>query len=315
MIKNKLIVFLVAATTIFLPSSLVVAKVSSLKEAIKQDEIIEAQDFKSLNIQKSSSLTLTFKPLTNKEKKPVYTKIKQLTKKDSIKTMSFENLKELIACQLQVEDYDSALHAIKHAFNTSKDSNERKTLKLTEADVYFTKGSYKKAIENYTEFLDLYPGAKKEAEYALYKNIVAHEFKILKTDQDQTPTHETLKLIDTYLAKGEIYTTYRNEVKEIQHACNNKLYEHEVGIFEFYLNNKKFDAAQGRLATIKEKFVKKLPTIEPDTLQLEYRLASEQGLTERAETVLAQLATRFPAFTKTVSLPEPKNNKRYVLQF
>ncbi len=326
--KNKIIVFMVAVSTVFLQNTYTLEtqnltkqtknKAKSEKAIIKEtgrETVVEAKDFKNLGIQKTLSLTFNTKPLTRKEKKPIYSKINNLTKKNSIKEMPFEGLKELIACHLQLEDYDSALTAIKHAFNTSKDSNERRTLKLTEADTYFAKGSLKKAIESYTEFLELYPGAKKEAEYAHYKNIVTHKLTMLKPDQDQTKTLETLALTESYLAKSGAYTAYCEPVKEIQKDCYKQLYQHEVEVFEFYLHGQKFDAAQGRLATIKDKYVKKIPVIEPDALQLEYKLATAQGLTERADTVLAQLATRFPEFSKTISLPEPKNNKRYVLQF
>ncbi len=273
---------------------------------------ITPDEFKILAIEKSPNL-MPDPILNSKEKSALQKKINKITKRKSYKDIPFNELTVLIDCYLSLQNYDEALIVIKQAFNSTKDSAQRRTLKLQEADTLFKKMSYKNAIEVYEDFRTLYPGAHKEAEYALYKEIIAQYFLTPSSDRSQTKTIDTRNLTQLYQDKGN--KTYLAQVIEIQQHCDRKLYEHELGIFEFYLKDKKYEAAQGRLATIKNTYVPRLPNLKPDALYLEYRLAYAQGLTKDASTVLAKMNRDFPSFMKTAKREEPHNDKKYVSRF
>jgi len=243
---------------------------------------------------------LSFKTggLTKEEKNAIRKEIKAMCKKTGAKQMTVKQLKRLIDLSLKMEFFDEALLYIKYALNATKDSSERQALKLMNADILFQQGNHVKAAKAYGEYLQLYPGSGKATEYALYKQTVSSFLNTLQSDQDQTPTKETLKLVDAYLEKGTAYSSYTKDIVQIQQHCFMLMYEHERGIFEFYLHRGSFESANRRLSAIKQTYLKKLPSIEKEVMQLDCKLALAKGDKERHAKLLAQIEARFPSIIK-----------------
>lgn len=256
-------------------------------------------------------------PLNKEEVRIIKHELSSRIKNKSLKSMSYDELEMIIDLAVKIEAYGDALLYMRHAFNATKNSDKRQNLKLSEADILFEQKQYKKSIKSYQEFRTLYPGARTEIEYAHYKQTVSTFLTTRKADQDQTPTKDTLKLVDAYLAKGSLYSRYTNDVKDIQTHCFDLLFKNEKGIFEFYLKKKSFASANTRLTFMKQEFGTKLPSIKPMLLESESRLALAEGDQVRYSKVIAQLNKQFPAFRTAyvTSKKSKKKNPQYVTMF
>lgn len=237
-----------------------------------------------------------------------------LTKHKDAKSMDYQELRHAADLALKLGWYDRALIYLKQIVTTSKDSEIIKVVKLEIAEVYFQKGVLKKAGEAYQEYLELYPGAE-NAEYAHYKQVLCLFYQTLKTDQDQTPTRDTLALTERYLEKGLAYRKYRNEVNEIRKQCHIMLYQNEVNVFNFYMKKKSFGAASGRLAHLKQQYLQQLPGVEPEIIGLECRLAQAQGNTELYEERLAFLEKKYPHYLSQSTRVAQRSGKNYATRF
>lgn len=253
--------------------------------------------------------------LTKEEKTSIRNEIKALCKKTGPKQMNIKDLKKLIDLSVKMEFFDEALLYIKYALNATKDSTERQALKLMNADIFFQQGNHVKAAKAYAEYIELYPGSGKATEYALYKETVSSFLNTLQSDQDQMPTKETLKLVDAYLEKGKAYSTYTKDIIQIQQHCFMLMYEHEKGILEFYLHRGSVESAQRRLSSIKQTYLKKIPSIEKELLDLDCKLALAKGEKERHAKLLAQLEARFPSVIKKEESTKKKVSQKYAQKF
>ncbi|MBN1549322.1 outer membrane protein assembly factor BamD [Candidatus Babeliales bacterium] len=182
-----------------------------------------------------------------------------------------------------------AFEHIEYMLGHSDDLDLLKQLRLERADLCFDLGHLAKAEEFYREYLTLYPGSDK-TEYVNYKTLLCCFYETLEPDRDQTKTREALQTAQTYLEQPT-NTQYLKEVKSIRRQCYNKLFESEVNVFEYYLNNNKFTAAEQRLAHIKDEFKTSISNIEVKTLRLECALAEKQNDIEKAQKLQEQIAT------------------------
>jgi len=251
--------------------------------------------------------------LSKPEYKETKKKFDKLIKSRDIKQLSSKELAQAVDLSIQLGWYDKALYYLQHMITSSKDSEKIKELKLQVADLLFEKGGLNKAGDAFEEYLDLYPGSD-QAEYAHYKRVLCLFYQTLKTDQDQIPTRDAIKLTEAYLEKGIAYKKYRSEIRQIRHHCQVMLYENEVTVFDFYMKKKSYGAASGRLAYVKKQYLTKLPGLEPEIVHLECRLAQAQGNKIVYNERLAFLNKKFPQHGKALRVAQsPK--KSYTTRF
>lgn len=148
------------------------------------------------------------------------------------------------------------------------------TLEL--ADAYFDEGQLIDAEKMYREFTQFYPGSL-NAEYAFYRAILCSFYAGLDTYRDQTKTHDTIKLIESFLDKGARFSTYKDEVERIGLTCREKLLQAELDTFRFYLKRKNLNSARKRLEGIREDYLTYFPEFTPTMLSIERDLAKAQG--------------------------------------
>lgn len=131
------------------------------------------------------------------------------------------------------------------------------------ADYYFNYyKNMKKAAATYEKFHDLFPGDQL-AEYALYKAIVCQFLITLRPERDQSDTEHIISRGSEFIKTCK-NAQYVQEISEIIEKCYHRLYESEVHVMMFYINQKKWKSAQGRLDYIKEKYLDKVPQAQKE---------------------------------------------------
>lgn len=217
----------------------------------------------------------TPKSLSSATEKPKYVIPKSDAKKTSkYKTytaMSYEELEIAKNEQLKHHNNQSAIKYLERLITLCDDINKKADHILELADLYLEQSLYEDATKWYTEFTTLYPGSK-QIEYATYKAIVCSSQRILSPDRDQTVTHETLALCDSFLERQNIFTTHLDEVRNIKNTCNKTLSQSELYISTFYINHGDYQSAQMRLKGIRNDWLIKLPEIETELALLEVQL-------------------------------------------
>lgn len=203
-------------------------------------------------------LLLTATPLlsaTTKTKKTTHAKKQRMQHPYPKKLIKDMNEQELVET-LRYAKYTNDSHFIFKVFHAllaqSPNQNNLKNYKIDLADYCFSIKDYEKAVFTYEEFTSLYPGSQ-EAEYAQYKAIICSFFLCLEPSRDQSITDKTIFMIEEFLKKAQ-NEEFIKEVKQIFTQCRQKLFEHEVHIFEHYLKQKKFSSTQKRYEYIEEKF-------------------------------------------------------------
>lgn len=169
-----------------------------------------------------------------------------------VKEMNEEELKSMLVYAKSSENKELVFKVFHFLMTVSTSQDNLKEYKLDLANYCYQLKDFEKASFVYEEFCSLYPGSN-EIEYAQYKSILCWFFLSLDPDKDQTFTHKTILLIDTFLqtAKSKKFIDESNSIKR---TCRKKLLEHEVHVFEHYCKQKKFTSAQKRLDYIKEAF-------------------------------------------------------------
>lgn len=262
-----------------------------------------------------SKIITTKQAFSKPDLKSIKDKFKTITYRKDASNLSEKELSEVIEISLKLGWSDKALMYTEKLIARSKDSITVKKYKLIRSDILFEKGSLESALTAYTEYDSLYPGSE-HAEYVQYKKILCSFYQTRPGDRDQGPTRETLKLTDAYLEKGKVFSSYKDDIKEIKNHCLGLLYENEAHVFEYYLNNKSFKSADKRLAFMKKEFNKTIPESQANLLQLECRLAYAQGDTERYNSRLALLEKRFPHYISSTRVAQASSKKiDYVSKF
>lgn len=244
---------------------------------------------------KEAPTFLVKKKLCRKEKDQLRKKLKKMLSGKVVKHMTEEELRATADICLALEWYDQSLTYLKQLEKKTKNTTTAKNVKLEIADVNFQEGNLKSAAKLYDDYINLYPGDKEKAAYAKYKGILSNFYCMLKKDRDQTATHKTIALADAFLeSNSTLFKKYAYDVQSIKNHCFTRLYEHDAGIFDFYLKKESFKAAEQRLASMRNNLLSKRPDLEPRFLECEIRIAQAQHDTPRVVRVTKELTTRFP---------------------
>lgn len=190
------------------------------------------------------------------------------------KTISQMNFCELKAAKELLLSKNNKQVAIKYVERMLKMCEEIAVisdLTIELADLYFDLGELTKAELLFTQFSRLYPGSK-HIEYASYKAVLCSFYATLNSERDQTKTHHTIALADSFIERKDIFTKYAGEVTTIRTDCYKKAVESEVNIFNFYLNRNKIVSAQHRLTNIRKEWFEKFPEVDMQLTHLELML-------------------------------------------
>jgi outer membrane assembly lipoprotein YfiO len=195
----------------------------------------------------SSTTETKYNPLFNKKGPTAYPCPGKM-----VKDMNQEELEKVLEYAKTNNDSELAFKAFYHVINITQDHAKIKVYKLDLADFCFSLEDYAKAAMKYEEFCILYPGAL-EAEYAQYKLILCTFYISLVADRDQSDTLKTINLISLFLKKAK-EPKFINEMESIYKSCRERLFEHEVFVFETYLKQQKFTGAQKRIEFMQKNF-------------------------------------------------------------
>lgn len=278
-------------------------------------------DLSSRSSLKNAPTHLKKQNLTRKERAAIRKEAKYFQRR-ILKTLTEEELRRAADVCLALDWNDEALAYLEKLEKITKNTTTVKNVKLEVADINFEQGNLKTAGKLYDEYNNLYPGDKEKAAYAQYKGILSNFYCMLENDRDQTRTLKTISLADSFLEiKSSLFKKYAQDVRTIKTHCFTRLYEHNVNVFEFYLKKSSFKAAETRLASIRSTLLPKLPGMEPNLLECEYRVAQAQKDTPRALKIAAELSTRFPnaqaekRLVQGISDPNAVTGREYVDRF
>jgi outer membrane protein assembly factor BamD len=202
--------------------------------------------------------------------------------------MPLEDLKGKVVAELNGKKSERAIEYLEELINRYPENSDIAEYKLMLADLYLKTGSLDAAYELYKNYNKMYPGEQK-AEYAMYKAVLSKFYQTLKISHkcDQSDTEKTLKLCHGYLG-NPMYHEYRGDVKDIHYTCERRLIDKEVYVFNSYLvqarhRPDRLKSAQNRLKFLKERFLPKHKTLEPQLLYLECKLAQRQNDTRKIQ--------------------------------
>lgn len=274
--------------------------------------LLGAYELKAKDLTFDKPLTFEVKPLKQKDKQALKNRLAFLIKGKMIKHMEAPELKEAADICIKLNDFNDALLYLEQLILTSNSVNEQKDAKLLRADIFFESGLLKKAAEYYEEFRKMYPGDSNVA-YAEYKGILSGYYCMLDSERDQTGTQKVINLCNNFIEHKNV-TGYVDEVKTIRTQCYQRLFDHEIGVFEHYFKQGKFKAAETRLSNIKKSYENKLAMTAPKVLHCQYRIAQAKGETQVAEELMALLHEQYPSFMNNMINP-PKKKVNYLTKF
>jgi len=209
-------------------------KVETLEEIIQDEEIIIEEPKKDIPSKKFN----IFKSFSSKPRCP-YGNV-------SLKKLNQSQLEEVYAYTLSNKmDAPFMIDLLDQLIKLSDNHTDVKKYKLQLADAHYDVHHLEKAAACYEDFSTLYP-ASKEYEYSLYKAITCIFELALDADRDQTNTKKTILLIKEFLKRAENNDLIQ-EAHTILQTCYDRLFDHELYVFNFYLKKKNFTAAQLRL--------------------------------------------------------------------
>jgi outer membrane assembly lipoprotein YfiO len=227
---------------------------------------------------------------------------KSQKERHTLNTMTYEELKEAKDRYLKNNDKPTALKFLAKMVPKCDDLKELHVIMLELADLHYTLGEFEDAGTVYQEFIKLYPGSEK-VEYATYKALVCSFDQIRDADRDQSKTKDTLELANTFLNRS-VFVTHRKQVQEIATKCQQRLLDSDISVINFYLNRGSNNAAQKRLAQVRENFIAPLPASEATILALEANVAQAQNDLKLAENKRLELALKFPTQSAALA-PQP----------
>lgn len=169
-----------------------------------------------------------------------------------LKDMTEQELIDMLLYAKSLNDREFVFKVFHYLLSHSSNQNNLKSYKLDLADYCFTIKDFEKAAISYEDFSVHYPGCA-EIEYAQYKCIISWFAICLEPSRDQSLTNKVIFLIDEYLRKAT-NKKFIEEVTTIRKKCRQKLFDHEVHVFEHYLKQKKIKSAQARQLHMQEQF-------------------------------------------------------------
>lgn len=188
-------------------------------------------------------------------------------------------LKNLNASQLEeVYDYTQThkkdpafmISLLERLIALSDNHASVKKYKLQLADTHYIAHHIEKAAAFYEDFAVMYPGSK-ECEYVLYKAVACMFELSLEPDRDQTNTKKTIGLIKEFLKRAATKELI-DEANQMLQQCYQRLYDHEVYVFNFYTKKKNFTAAQLRLDYLGKTFSQTITNLDEKLAALKKQL-------------------------------------------
>lgn len=207
---------------------------------------LQAAQKKTLSSKKAAKIEL------KKQKNTTQTKLANPYPHILLKDMTEEQLQEMLPFTKSQGEKEAVFKVFHFLVSHSSDQNNIKNYKIDLADYCFKIKDYDKSAYCYEEFSMLYPGSK-ESEYAQYKAVLCWFYLSLDSNRDQSNTQKTIILIDEFLRKAT-NQTFIEEARTIRKQCRQKLFEHEIHVFEHYLKRKKHSSAQSRYTHMEENF-------------------------------------------------------------
>lgn len=188
-----------------------------------------------------------------------------------LKKLKAEQLEEVYA-YTQTHKMDGAftVDLLERLIALSDNHAGVKRYKLELADTHYALHHIEKAAACYEDFGVLYPGSK-ENEYVLYKAVVCMFELSLDADRDQTNSKKTIILVKEFLKHAKSPDLI-DEANAILQKCYDRLYGHEVYIFNFYTKKKSFVAAQMRLDFIAKTFTETIKDLDTKVAELQAQL-------------------------------------------
>lgn len=270
------------------------------------------QDKKSCHVKKSeveSAVKLAQaddqKGEKREKKKGHPTGIRSKSVNKTLSSMNFQELKQSKELLVAAGNKDVAIKYLEKMIPQCTDMHDLAEIMIELGNLYYDTGRLAKAFTMYREFVNLYPGSD-HVEYALYRAVVCKFDGISDAERDQTPTKETIELAEEFLERSDLFVTCKDKVEEILKKCRERLFENEMTVFNFYLFNKRFIAANKRLDSIKKEFIKLEPELEPRIMLLDIELAQAQNNNELVEQKQSELITKFPDYVIQTAQNIPK---------
>lgn len=236
----------------------------------------------------------------HQEVKKSYLKRREYEKSDKAQTfqrMTYSELKKEKERLAKKGDYFTAVRYVGQMIKNCSDPDELRALRLEYADMLFYLGKHDEASQEYQQFAQLYPSSEKAA-YAEFQSMNAMCKLVPSPDRDQ---EKAKAVVDSATAFGKKvqradYKAYEQRVTTLAENCLRKLYESDVLRFYFYLNRSQFKAAQGRLKEIRDHYLKYVPALEPNMLELEYDLAVARNDKKQTSELKKTLSSKFPQY-------------------
>lgn len=237
-------------------------------------------------------------------KKPDFAKPDKKDKKgphkNKLALKPYNELQEGLAKAIEQKDYETATKYLDAMRMVCTDAEELKSILLQLADLYYTREEWSKSERAYQEFVMLYPGATK-CDYAHFRAVLCGVKLTCQPDRDQTKTQEVLKLADEFIITHK-NSEYLQQVTQLATDCRERLFASDINVFNFYLNNKNYKAAQKRLDIICKEHVPTLASAEPKTLELTIQLAQAQNNSQNLLEAQFKLVSKYPDMEITKNL-------------
>jgi len=131
-------------------------------------------------------------------------------------------------------------------------STYRADARLGVADTLMGEGSpesYVQALEEYREFLALYP-THSRAGYAQYRLAMVHFAQMRRAERDQTETRETIKELETFIQRYPPDHELIGEVRAKLREARDRLSDSSFAVGRFYYRNKYYPGAIERFKAI-----------------------------------------------------------------
>jgi len=233
---------------------------------------------------------------------------------NTLETMNFTQLLQRKNELIVEGNYQIALKYLERMLPLSDTPEQLIYIMLEMAELYMKIGDCSRAERMFMEFCKLYPG-NEYVEQAFVKAIECSYTQTSNPDRDQTKTELTLDLIDEFLTRETIYTQESLErVRELQAQCRNKLAQREMGIARFYIGRSSWGSksslksAHRRIDGLHKDYLKLLPDLEPELLQLEIELAQAEENDEHITHKKQELNEKFPNHPITIALNTDKKS-------
>lgn len=214
------------------------------------------------------------------------------SKQTSKNELNYNELKEHAYAELDKKQNEQAAEYLEEMLMRFSDQQDISQHKMSLAEIYFKLGKFPSAYELYSNFAQFYPSDEK-AEYARYQAILSKFYQTLKLDCDQTTTMETTRLCKEYL-ENPSFKQYTTDVRDIQNTCELKLIDKEIYVFNYYLKQGKYKAAENRIKALEKDFLPKNPKIEDRILYLKCQLARTQKKNQEFKETFDLLSTKYP---------------------